>query len=255
MSPRLLVRTDAGGSSNLPSTGADTDTVAASIVRLPIGGLSVRDLTAGWRDETRDLTIEVGRTDIELAGDRSRVSGPIVVGDDIVAELNEEQVRVTELQGQLSFDGETLTLDSLTAATPEVALDASGQIATVLSTPTLDLSLESSVSLERLAPRFAVFGDAVVDGDVALSGTVTGPARDPTAALSASSEAVSWNEVEAQELSSRVELTSRSARLEDLSMLVSGGAVSATGTLAFTDELSNSLDESSPFLVETLDGS
>ena len=241
VSPRLLVRTDAGGSSNLPSTGADTDTVAASIVRLPIGGLSVRDLTAGWRDETRDLTIEVGRTDIELAGDRSRVSGPMV-GDDIVAELNEEQVRVTELQGQLSFDGETLTLDSLTAATPEVALDASGQIATVLSTPTLDLSLESSVSLERLAPRFAVFGDAVVDGDVALSGTVTGPAGDPTAALSASSEAVSWNEVEAQELSSRVELTSRSARLEDLSMLVSGGAVSATGTIAFTDELSNSLD-------------
>ena len=242
VSPRLLVRTDAEGSSNLPSTGADTAAVAASSVRLPIGSLSVRDLTAQWRDETRDLTVEVGRTNIELSGDRSRVSGPIVVGDDIVVELNEEQVRVTELQGQLSFDGETLTFDSLTAATPEVALDASGQIATVLSIPTLDLSLESSVSLERLVPRFAVLGDAVVNGDVALSGTVTGPVGNPTATLSASSEAVSWNEVEAQELSSRVELTSRSARLEDLSMLVSGGSVSATGTIAFTDELSNSLD-------------
>lgn len=169
VSPRLLVRTDAGGSSNLPSTGADRDTVAASSVRLPIGSLSVRDLTAQWRDETRDRTVEVGRTNIELSGDRSRVSGPIVVGDDIVVELNEEQVRIIELQGQLSFDGETLTFDGLTAATPEVALDA------------IDLNVRIATTEDIVIDNN--YANASVGFDLRVVGTAGSPGVTGRAAL------------------------------------------------------------------------
>jgi len=73
------VRTNAEGVSNLPSTATSAGALPASDMRLPIGELAVHDLTAQWRSETRCHTVEVDPTTITLTGDRSRISGAIVL--------------------------------------------------------------------------------------------------------------------------------------------------------------------------------
>ena len=60
---------------------------------------------------------------------------------------------MTGLHGQLSFDGATLGLDALRVESPEGVLTTSGEIGSVLSSPTLDLTLNSTLVLAPLAVR------------------------------------------------------------------------------------------------------
>ena len=140
-----------------------------------------------WLDEARRLSVDVGPTTHSLAGTESRIAGPVNLTAAIVIDLDGDETRVTGLHGPLSFDGATLGIDALRVESPEGVLTTSGEIGSLLSSPTLDLTVNATLSLAPLAIRL---GQDAVTGELDLVGSVVGRPGDPTAEVSLSSDRV-----------------------------------------------------------------
>ena len=65
--PHLSFLVDPDGSSNLPVPNAEAGPTEP-LTRLPIAALDVRDLTAEWRDDARNVGLDVGPTTATLSG-------------------------------------------------------------------------------------------------------------------------------------------------------------------------------------------
>ncbi len=239
--PRVSVHTDPNGSSNLPSMPAASDNAVPSNPLLPIGDLAVEGLSVLWLDEARGLSVDVGPTTLALAGTESRIVGPINLTEDIVIDMDGDETRVTGLHGQLSFDGATLGLDALRVESPEGVLTTSGEIGSVLSGPTLDLTLNSTLSLAPLAVRL---GQDAATGELEVVGSVVGPADNPTADISVSSDLVSWNQLGIEALNGQLQVTTTATRIDALSMTLAEGTVSVSGLVSLfnDDDTPNSVD-------------
>ena len=237
--PKISVHTDANGFSNLPTVQDTPDNPSPSTPHLPIGDLSVEDLSVTWHDEARGLSVDVGQTTLALSGTESRIAGPINLTEDIVIDMDGDETRVTGLHGQLSFDGATLGIDELRLESPEGVLITSGEIGSLLSSPTLDLSVNSTLSLAPLAIRL---GQDAVTGELDLVGSVVGRPGDPTAEVSLSSDRVSWNQLGVEALNGQLQVTTTATRVDALSMTFAGGTVAASGLVSFSDDAASSLD-------------
>ena len=238
----VSVHTDQNGSSNLPSMQAASDNAIPSNPLLPIGDLAVEGLSVMWLDEARRLSVDVGPTTLSLAGTESRIAGPVNLTAAIVIDLDGDEARVTGLHGQLWFDGATLGIDTLRVESPEGVLTTSGEIGSLLSSPTLDLTVNSTLNLAPLAIRLnqdSVTGELTVVGRVAGR---AGKAGNPTAEVSVSSDRVSWNQLGIEALSGRLQVTTSATRVDALSMTLAEGTVSASGLVSFSDDAASSID-------------
>ena len=247
VNPGFSVRVGDDGSSNLPDTGTPATEQRASIEPTPvtIDVLSIRDLTVNFSDQAQAISLRVGPTTVELTQDGPRTIGPIRTADAIEFETGEQTFQIDELEGRLWFDGSGIGLENLTISGPEesAALRVSGEIRTLTSTPMANLTFESVADLSRLA---APFTTAVVEGQLSMTGTIVGPMGDPTTVVAISSEQLSWNRVELARLKSQLEITTRAARIDELSGTMAGGEVSASGVVQFAasapDDGTNAVD-------------
>ena len=237
--PRVSVHTDQNGSSNLPSMQAASDNAIPSNPLLPIGDLAVEGLSVMWLDEARRLSVDVGPTTLSLAGTESRIAGPVNLTAAIVIDLDGDEARVTGLHGQLWFDGATLGIDTLRVESTEGVLTTSGEIGSLLSSPTLDLTVNSTLNLAPLAIRL---NQDSVTGELTVVGRVAGRAGNPTAEVSVSSDRVSWNQLGIEALSGRLQVTTSATRVDALSMTLAEGTVSASGLVSFSDDAASSID-------------
>ena len=146
---------------------------------------------------------------------------------------------MTGLHGQLWFDGATLGIDTLRVESTEGVLTTSGEIGSLLSSPTLDLTVNSTLNLAPLAIRL---NQDSVTGELTVVGRVAGRAGNPTAEVSVSSDRVSWNQLGIEALSGRLQVTTSATRVDALSMTLAEGTVSASGLVSFSDDAASSID-------------
>ena len=243
VNPTVSVRTDADGSSNLPLPSGSADVASdsgdvSSDLRVPIGSLTLRDFTMQWVDELRGLSVDVGRTTLEMSGDRSRISGPIRLADRITLDLADDGFALTEVEGQLSFDGSAIGFDRLLVAGPEATVTASGELADLFSAPAIDLTFESSFALSAIAAHLE---ETRGDGTLVFAGRLSGSASDPTAAVSVSADRVIWNAADLERLDGQLELSTAAARVETLSVQFARGTVTASGTVSLVEGVSSEL--------------
>jgi len=118
-------------------------------------------------------------------------------------------------------------------------LTTSGEIGSLLSSPTLDLTVNSTLNLAPLAIRL---NQDSVTGELTVVGSVAGRAGNPTAEVSVSSDRVSWNQLGIEALSGRLHVTTSATRVDAVSMTLAEGTVSASGLVSFSDDAASSID-------------
>ena len=235
--PRLFGRSTEDGVSNLPDpSGSETGMAARR--RLPIGELSITDLTVDWQDDRRGLNVQVAPTTMMLSGTGFRISGPIQLTGGIAVVAGETQLAVTGVRGELAFDGTSIELTGLRVETPEATLTTTGTIDAVLFDPSLDLTFDSTLRMAPLAERLTA--DAM-EGTIALTGNIRGPVGEPTVTAAVSSDQLSWSDLRLEALDGQLELATGALRVDTLSLSVAGGTLSASGTYDFTGDGTSSL--------------
>ena len=229
--PRASVVVAADGSSNLPTTGASEPPSGGQLEELPIGELTLRELTVDWRDDAEGIHVAVGPTTATLTGTGTGIAGPVQVDGDVSLEVGGEQIAITRAEGQLAFDGSSLGVEQLVIEAREGTISLDGSVDDLLTTPQLDLAFDAQLDLAQVALRAA----SEATGALALSGEVSGPVRDVVGSADLTSQALRWNTLTLTDVDGRVRVTSANAVVDMLNARVAGGAATARGTLVWSE--------------------
>lgn len=208
--------------SNLP--------VAASSSNLEPGALRLGRVRAALaldvRDEVAGVVIAIPQLTIDTAPQGGSLAAS--VGQ---IQLLGRTVRLSGLTGGLQFDGRTVGLSNLDVRTDVADFRLSGMVPVMTSVPSLDLTFEGRAPAARLVGL--VTASTVVDGEVAFSGSVTGPMASPVATARVTGPRLVRGLLTVRDVDIAVRVDAEAVELERATLGLAGGRVTAAGRLAF----------------------
>ena len=229
--PRTSVVVGADDSSNLPTTRADQPAAASRLQELPIGELTLRELTVDWRDDDAGIRVAVGPTNATLTGTGTGITGPVQVDGDVSIQVGGEQITITRADGRLAFDGSSLGLEQLVIEAQDGVVSLDGFVHDLLTAPQLELAFDAQLDLAQVALRAAT----EATGTLVLSGDLSGTVREVVASVNLTGQALGWNTITLTNLDGHARVTPANAVIDTLSARVASGDATASGSLAWSE--------------------
>ncbi len=147
---------------------------------------------------------------------------------------------ISQLEGDLSFDGSTLAFDQLTVEAPELALRLDGRVDLLAAAPTVDTRYQGRLRLDQLVPWLAP--DEPVAGDMTFSGTVTGELAAPNVALEVAAQDLAWRDQRGMSVALNAAISSSEAAIERLRLTAAGGTVEGRGRIGLVDDAASHVE-------------
>jgi outer membrane protein insertion porin family len=222
----ILRRLD--GTTNLPSSGADTGEPQALAIRL----IEIPRLTVDVRDEPSATSIAFPALSVNV----TPVDGSVRSIEPAMVRSGDGQTVVSSIGGGLAFDGRAITLSRFAATAPEADVVLDGALALLVREPRMDLRVAGRANLEPLARWAAI--EPEVGGQVSLDGTVAGPLAAPVARVRLRSDRIGWDRVGLSALSAAVVVTPDRLDLSGFEATFASGRLSATAGYVFATGVS-----------------
>ena len=248
---------------NLPRS--DLPRAEREFSRLPLSALSVNHLRLEIDDAPNAFKLSIPDASIVLRPDGIDTSaGPISAQGLSTMAVGDRHFVFRSLSGRARYDGSNVDLDGVRVEvlvgvpsqeapatrqastlgpggpTAELgAVIASGRVASIYRSPTLDLKVEGTARLDAV-PRLVEL-PAAPAGEVQWSGTVKGPAGEPIVALDAAGDAVKYGSVADIGVKTRVTIDAKALVLENVQGQIAGGQVQGTARLPFEDGVEGTL--------------
>lgn len=232
MRPRLTVVRDATGAFNLPTF--ETGDEGGSDSPIQIGHLRIDDLTVRYEDAMRAhraVSADI-RLDMQgLLGER--IDGQLTTTGTTTLEIGDIATSMTALDGDLSFDGRTLTVRRLVLETPEISARAEGTVGVRGDDPALDLRYDAQVDAAGVAPWLDL--SPAPTGHLALAGRVHGPLGAPTVETTVTSTDLVWPEVGPVTIDARGSFAGSTVTIDTAHLTAAGGELTAEGRVQLDD--------------------
>lgn len=231
--PRVTVIRGADGTLNLPTFGDGGD---GGGIEGPIrlGRLLITDLTFRYDDATRGQQASTGNLSVDM---NSVPSGPLngrlsSVGGTTLR-IGDISTTTTVIDGGMSFDGNTLTVDAFTLEAPELQVRLDGDVDVIGAEPQMNLRYALRVDAARVAPWAGL--DPAPTGRLALTGTATGALDAPSVTTAIVSEELIWPELGPVALDARGSWSGSTATIDAARLGVAGGEINAEGHIQTDD--------------------
>ncbi len=173
---RVSIVTDANGLSNLPP-GDDDAVTPETPRRVDIRGMTIRNLDFEYLNAETDVDVRLGGLNASLVGRAAQAFtgsiGAITIDRGVAVRVGDKTTTSAPVEGQLGFDGSTVSLQDLRLSFPEADVVLSGRVLRALDTSELELRYEG---VAQAAPS-AAWGPSpiAVGGTARLEGSITGP--------------------------------------------------------------------------------
>ena len=238
--PRVAVIRQEDGSLNLPEMveAEDTEVASAPIGPVRIDRLVVRELDARYGDASLPLSVDGRAVTLDL----NRVPGGDVMGrlsmsDGVMLSLGDRQTTMTTLDGGVTFDGTSVSVEMLTLEAPEARIQLDGLVTLLAGDQRVDMRYQGRVDAERLAPWIDL--DPLPSGHVAFSGTAQGALTGPDVTVDIATDDLAWPPVGALALNAQATISEQVATLESFRAVLAGGEIAGDGRLRL-DEVESS---------------
>ena len=190
-------------------------------------GLDVH--TPGYEVQATEISLEMA----VAPSDTRRVTGPLRMSQPARITWGERQTAIEALDARLAFDEDSLEIDSLVARLPEGRFTIDGWVRWVSGDPTLDLAYDGTIALASAVDWWrADRADNNVTGEAIVTGTVTGPVREPRVSSHIEAGAVRWGDVSGLDLRADVLVDSGGVSIEQAHARYGGGTVDAAGRVS-----------------------
>ncbi|MEZ5291758.1 MAG: translocation/assembly module TamB domain-containing protein [Vicinamibacterales bacterium] len=235
--PMVTIRVDEAGGSNLPASASESapEAESAPLDAIDLGALSIRDLGVRYTDAA-GTAVTGRRLSLVLTGaDPGVVRGRLWMEGGLDVQVPGTRTALSRLDAGLAFDGTEVTVDGLVAEAPEARLRVDGRVAPFGTAPSADLRYEGRLHVARLAALAGA--DAGVSGPIDVSGTVEGALADPTIAVTALADTLTWRDRHALSLALDARVTTEVAAVERLRLGVDRGLLEARGRVGLADQM------------------
>ena len=230
---RVLVVRRRDGTTNLPES---FQTPKGDPPPLRIARLAVPRLAVEVRDEQNDVGVRIPAVAIQLTPNDGRVA----LGAPAEVRLGDRTSRISQLEGDATFDGRALHLTGAQVRTDEASIQADGSLLLIARDPAVDLTVKGTGDLARLA-RWGMPDGELPQGSLAFDGRVTGAMSDPRAELRVASERATWQQLNVTDVSGEARVSAAGADVPRLEFGFENGRVTASGMVPFESDGSGSL--------------
>ncbi|MGE0124358.1 MAG: translocation/assembly module TamB domain-containing protein [Vicinamibacterales bacterium] len=235
--PVVTVHTTAE-QSNLPAATAATPAEAepaAPLGAIAVGALAIRHLDVRYTDESAGVAVEGRDLSLVIAGGGlGPAAGRLWMDGGLRLSTAGRSAALTRLDGGLTFDGETVTVEALTLQAAEGRLRLDGAMDPLAAEPRLTARYEGRVDVAAVA---GWVGDGLeVGGTVDLSGGIEGPIAATVATLDARAGDLAWRELRGVTLALQARLTPDTASVEGLRVGIAGGSIDGRADVALADD-------------------
>ena len=225
--PRVRIIRGADGSWNLPRSTSQDDAGPWLSEPLRIDRLTVTGLAVQYNDGSG---VELESAGLALALQRSpgrTLAGRLSMAEPARVRHGGRATEITTLDGSVSFDGDTVSIDALDIAAPEGRARFAGTLGPLSGEPRLTLTGDSTFEVERAASWFDV--PQRPTGRVGVQARVDGPLSALRIELRTTSEGLVWPAVGALSLDGRATLADGTAVIDSLRIGLGSGEVVAAG--------------------------
>lgn len=229
--PRIVYTRSATGAARWPTLGR-TSTRVVSSAHKAIGRFVLRDLEIAWRDDVTDIAFDLRGVSIDLAPFHETIAGPMTLGSARLRWRTRTTI-VERFSGSLVYDGLALEIPEFHVELPEGSVRLSGRIDELWSAPRVAFDVRGTSELQTLASWGTVQPAPV--GRLAFSGAVTGAALGPAAALTLTSEDVTWKALRHMAGEISLQVADGAVDIRSFAWRVAGGEVAGRGRVAFAD--------------------
>ncbi len=218
----------ASGESNLPeATAAGTGEPEP----LRMGRIDLSPLRIDVRDEGSGFALDIPAASVEQL---TAHSGRIAFARPATVRFADRSTRITTLESRARFDGRTILLEGAQVVAEEGQIRLDGPVAVIATDPSVDLRLDGTGDLARLA-RWGMAEADAPRGQVAFAGRVHGPMAGPTAEFTLTSPRITWQGVTLSNVAADARVTPDVLTITRAVSGIEGGHVQGSATVPFAD--------------------
>jgi hypothetical protein len=233
--PRLRVIRHADGSWNLPASASAGDDGPLLSGPLELDHVVIRNMEVEYTDAIQRVAVVSRGMSLDLHRVPGRpLTGRLAMGEPASVRQGDRATSVSTLKGQLSFDGETVSIGALDVAALEGRTRIAGTIGPFTAEPQLRLDVDAALDVSRVVTWFAV--PSPPTGHVAVKASLNGPFDAPRAEIQTTSPDFVWPAIGALPIEIRATIAEGAAEITSLRVGLAGGDVDATGRVAFAGE-------------------
>ena len=213
----------ASGESNLPES---TGPPGGEPEPLPIARLAVMPLRVDVRNEQSGFALDVPAAAVDLSADEGRIA----LAQPATVRVGKQQTTLRTLEGPARFDGRTLHLDDVDVEADEARVRVSGPVTVIANDPAVDLHVEGSGDVARLA-RWGMEEGDTPRGSVTFMGSIAGPMTALTTELDVASPRIDWQELTVANISAAARVTPDALTIDRAAFDIDGGHINGSAAL------------------------
>ena len=230
--PRLTLVRSPSGALNLPR-GSAGPARGGGFQSLPMGPIGVHDGEVVYRNPGSGLEFQVRGIDMALESSGSSLIAGNISATALEVREGSQATTATRARGHVSFDGSSLMLDEVEIDAPEVEFRLDGRLTSLFDEPRVDVGYHAAL---HLAPAVAwTSADVPANGTISLEGRLVGPVVAPEATLSLSGRSLTLSTLTDAVVHGSGRVSMDAAAVDDFSLAVAGGELTATGHASFGD--------------------
>lgn len=218
---RIVRRAD--GTTNLPPSTASP---GGEPPPLHVDDLSIPRLAIEAHDELSDVDVDVPSLELRLAARGGRIALQQIAQ----IRVGEHTTRISQMAGEVTFDGRSVTLNSLLLRTDEASLRADGTLTLIAGRPSMELLVSGTADVSRLA-QWGVTGPELPTGEMTYQAHAFGALDDPAVDARLRIPKVAWHGLAATSLTATARADSLQVQIGHFEAVVEGGRVG--GAAAF----------------------
>jgi outer membrane protein assembly factor BamA/autotransporter translocation and assembly factor TamB len=233
--PRLRVIRQADGSWNLPASSSAGDDGPLLSGPLQLDHVVIRNMEVEYTDAIQRVAVVSRGMSLDLHRVPGRpLTGRLAMSEPASVRQGDRATSVSRLEGQLSFDGETISIGALEVAALEGRTRIAGTIGPFTAEPQLRLDVDAALDVNQVMTWFAMTSPPA--GHMSVKASLNGPFAAPRAEIHATSADFVWPAVGALPIEARATIAEGAAEITSLRVRLAGGDVDATGRVAFASE-------------------
>ena len=196
--------------------------------RLEFQRVAIHDLELSGYARPAAFSIDVEGVSLDGSTQGGRLVAPVkATGGALRIDAFETALRGAE--GTVAFDGQRLYLEPLRVTLPDAEIEARGDIRLLGESPAYNLDVRLAGAVGAVLSAWPAV--PATNGQVQVTGRVTGPLGSPTAALEATAGELSFSGVPVTRVSARSRISGDGVVVEQVAFAVLGGQVEGRVTI------------------------